>query len=76
MKNLVEKSNKKCSRKKLEVTLESRDIEWEKRLINKQFEENFSTNSYDNDLLKNIELEKVCCYRRRKKTISKTFNTR
>ena len=38
--------------KKLEVTLESRDIEWEKRLINKQFEENFSTNSYDNDLLK------------------------
>ena len=54
--NLIEKVLKMFS-KKLEVILEGRDIEWEKRLINKQFEENFSSNTYDNDILK-AELEK------------------
>jgi hypothetical protein len=43
--------------KKFELTIENRDIQWEKKLINKQFEENFNTNTYDNDLLK-AELEK------------------
>ena len=43
--------------KKLEFTLENRDIQWEKKLISKQFEENFTSNTYDNDLLK-AELEK------------------
>lgn len=43
--------------KKLELLLESRDIEWEKRLIQKQFDENFTQNTYNNDLMR-AELEK------------------
>ena len=45
------------SSNKFELLLESRDIEWEKRLINKQFEENFTGNTYENDLMRQ-ELEK------------------
>ena len=42
--------------KKLELALESRDIEWEQKLINQQFNENFSKNTYENQLLRE-ELE-------------------
>ena len=53
---LIDKAIKIFS-KKVETILENRDTEWEKRLINKQFEENFSKNTYDNQLLK-AELQK------------------
>lgn len=42
--------------KKLELVLENRDIQWEKKLINSQFDQNFSGNTYDEDVLRS-ELE-------------------
>ncbi|CAI2361286.1 unnamed protein product [Moneuplotes crassus] len=38
--------------KKLDLLVRQRDIEWEKRLVQKQFDDNFYTESYGNSLLK------------------------
>ena len=57
--------------KKLELALESRDIEWEQKLINQQFNENFSKNTYENQLLRE-ELEHFVVTEEGRKLFPKT----